>query len=77
MIELIEFAELKNKLSDIITEKHHTDNLVDILIFKSKVNGEMKIEDQEKLRELNKKSEELSDKEKEIRERMEELRGEN
>ena len=32
-----EFVKLKNELSDIITEKHKIDNLIDIILFKSKV----------------------------------------
>lgn len=71
-----EFVKLKNELSDIITEKHKIDNLIDIILFKSKVSGEMKQEEQDKLDDLNKKSDELVTKEKEIRERMEQLKNE-
>jgi len=69
-----EFVKLKNELSDLITEKHKTENLIDIIIFKSKINGEMKEDDQEKLKDLNDKSDKLSIREKEIRKKMEELR---
>lgn len=76
MEELVELVELKKKLSDIITENHKIDNLINIILFKSKVNGEIKQEEQDKLDDLNRKLDELSTKEKEIRERIEELRKE-
>lgn len=72
-----EFVNLKNELSNIITEKHRNDNLIDIILFKSKINGDMNEVDQEKLKDLNNKVEELSAREKEIRERMEQLRKEH
>lgn len=72
-----EFINLKNELSNIITEKHKNDNLIDIILFKSKINKDMNEVDQEKLKDLNKKVEELSAREKEIRERMEQLRKEH
>lgn len=75
MIELIELTELKNKLSSIIAEKHRIDNLIDIILFKSKINEEMKQEDQYKLDNLNKKMDELLIEEEEIKERIEQLKG--
>lgn len=75
MIELIELTELKNKLSSIIAEKHRIDNLIDIILFKSKINEEMKPEDQYKLDNLNKKMDELLVEEEEIKERIEQLKG--
>ena len=71
-----EFVKLKSELSDIITEKHKIDNLINIILFKSKVSGEMKQEEQDKLDDLNRKLDELDTKEKEIRERMEQLKNE-
>ena len=65
--ELKKFEELKNKLSDLKVEKHKIDNLIDILLFKFKNNGELDKHEQENLKALCDKSEELGNKLNDIR----------
>jgi hypothetical protein len=75
--KLKKFEELKNKLSDLKVEKHKIDDLIDILLFKFKTNGELDKHEQENLKALCDKSEELGNKLNDIRSQIIQLHEES
>lgn len=70
---MVEFVELKNKLLDLKVERHKINDLIDILLFKLKVNEELDKHEQENLKALCEKSEKLNNEIKDIEFKLQEM----